>query len=435
MTTGTDDEILRLVAHTARRLNEREPEISRTMSRLLAREIAHLDEDQQLVELLDASVDANVKTLLHVLMNDIPIAHLEPTTAAAEYALRLAQRDVPAHSLVRAYHMGQNQFIEACFAEVQRLECPPDLKLRVLHHISGVLYRYVDWISLYLLDMYEKEKAHWISARGNLRSSLIHKIVAGQPVATSDFEHATGYRLNQFHVGAVIWSTETAPEPDEPRHLERFAQRLAADCSCSGPPIVTAIDRSTAWAWFPFGHRPPAPDMESVREATARLAKRCRIALGRPARGIEGFRRTHEQAQSAKAVALACVGRAPAAVSFGDQGVAIVSLLAKDMDSTRQWVRDVLGPLAHNDDNAAELRRTLHAFFSTGENYGKTAELLNVHRNTVKYRVSKVFDTPGITPESDRMDIALALQICHFLGPAALPGQHGTGTTTTPPGA
>lgn len=85
-------------------------------------------------------------------------------------------------------------------------------------------------------------------------------------------------------------------------------------------------------------------------------------SLGLPAHGIEDFRRTHEQAQAAKAVGLACIGRTLAAVSFGDQGVAIVSLLAKDMDTTRQWGRDVIGPLARNDDNTAEPRRTLHAF-------------------------------------------------------------------------
>jgi DNA-binding PucR family transcriptional regulator len=119
-------------------------------------------------------------------------------------------------------------------------------------------------------------------------------------------------------------------------------------------------------------------------------------------------------------VALASAAPAHPAVSFGDQGVAIVSLLSKDMDSTRRWVHEVLGPLARPDDHSTELRRTLHAFFSTGENYGKAADLLNVHRNTVKYRVSKVLDSPDLPSGRDRMDIALALQICHFLGPAAL---------------
>jgi hypothetical protein len=50
-----------------------------------------------------------------------------------------------------------------------------------------------------------------------------------------------------------------------------------------------------------------------------------------------------------------------------------------------------------------------------------------VHRNTVKYLGSKAFDPPGIIPAHNRMDIALALQICHFLGPAALSGGRQAG--------
>ncbi|MGW0705801.1 PucR family transcriptional regulator [Streptomyces sp. NPDC002643] len=427
MAPVTDDDILPLVAETARRLNEREPEIARTMSMLLAREISHLDDDRHLVEMLEASVDANVKTIIHVLAHHIPTEHLQPTTAATEYALRLAQRDIPAHSLVRAYHMGQNDFIEACFTEVQRLDCSAELKLAVLHHISDVLYRYIDWISLYVLDAYEREKRRWISSRGNLRSSLIHKIVAGQPVNTSVFQQETAYRLDQYHVGVVVWSTARTSDPEGPRRLERLVLGLAAGCRCAGQPLVTAIDRSMAWAWLPFGSRRPALDIAEIRDLAAGLAKDCRLALGLPAHGLAGFRRTREQAQSARDVALASVGPAHPVVSFGDQGVAIVSLLAKDMDSTRRWVHEVLGPLARGDDHTAELRRTLHAFFSTGENYGKAAELLNVHRNTVKYRVSKVLDSPGLTSAHDRTDIALALQICHFLGPAALPGTEHAG--------
>jgi hypothetical protein len=420
MTPEADDMVLRLVAETARRLNDREPEIARTMSRLLAREISHLDEDQRLVEMLEASVDGNVKTIIHILAHHIPTEHLQPTTAATEYALRLAQRDIPAHSLIRAYHMGQNDFFEACFAEVQQLPCTPELKLEVLHHISAVVYGYIDWISLYVLDAYEKEKRRWISSRGNLRSSLIHKIVAGQPVEAPVFEPETGYRLDQFHVGAVVWSSASAPGPEESRNLERFVISLAARSGCTGPPLVTAIDPTMAWAWLPFGYKAPALDMEDVRDLTAELGKHCRISLGLPARGLRGFRRTHEQALSARGVALTSSGPAQPAVGFGDPGVAVVSLLAKDMESTRRWVQEVLGPLARNDENTAELRRTLYTFLSTGENYGKTAELLNVHRNTVKYRVSKVLDAPGQSHAQDRMDLALALQICHFLGPAAL---------------
>lgn len=412
-------DVLRLASQVGRRLNQRQSQITKAMSDLLAKEIDQLDQDQQLLELLEASVEGNVKTIFHVLMSSIPIEHLQPTTAAVEYALRLAQRRIPANSLIRAYHMGQDDLMQGCFAEVQALDASPALKLEALRHISKVVYRYIDWISLYVLDVYEREQQRWITAGGNVHSSLIHNLIAGEPVAPAAFQQETGYPLAQVHVGAVVWSTRAVPEPDELQGLERFVRELASACGCSGAPLVTAVDRSTAWAWLPLGRRVRTLDLDAVRAVAHRGSWR-RVALGLPATDVAGFRRSHEQAQAAKGVALASVGRTPAAVSFGDPGVAIVSLLAKDIESTRRWVREVLGELAQDDPGSELLRETLRTFFTTGESYGRTAELMTLHRNTVKYRVSKVLQHGPVLASCDRLDLALALQVCHFLGPAVL---------------
>ncbi|MER5387654.1 helix-turn-helix domain-containing protein [Saccharopolyspora sp. NPDC002686] len=417
--SGSDGDILALVSETARRLNARQPRIARDMSDRLAREIDRLDVDQHLVELLHASVDANTKTIVHVLTNHIPIDHLQPTTAAVEYALRLAQRDIPGNSLVRAYHMGQDYFIQRVFEEVQGLDCAAEVKFEVLRHISQVVYQYIDWISLYVIDAYSEERERWNNARGNVQSSLVHKILAQQPVEASTFEAETGYRLGQFHLAAVVWSTRPEEGAGDLRALEEFLRSLAARWGAGSPPIITAVDRSTAWGWIPMGRRQRAVDVDEVRRA-AEDEPGCRIALGLPASGTAGFKRSHEQAQAARAVALASAGRTSAAVSFGDPGVAIVSLLAKDIESTRLWGSEVLGRLACDDENAAVLRETLRVFLLNGENYGRTAEELLLHRNTVKYRLGKVF-ADGASPSThDRLDVALALQVCHFLGPRVL---------------
>lgn len=57
-------------------------------------------------------------------------------------------------------------------------------------------------------------------------------------------------------------------------------------------------------------------------------------------------------------------------------------------------------------------------FLSTKESHLHTAEQLNLHRNTVKYRIGKALaETP---PERDRLDLAVALLVCEFLGTAVL---------------
>src|SRR4051812_10892248 len=181
---GDDDlseaRVRHVVAETARRLDADQPQLVRAMSDLLGREIDELDSDPRLMELLVASVDGNTKTIIHILANDIPVRNLRPTTAAVEYALRLAQRGIPAASLIRAYHMGQDSFRQRAFVEVQRGDHPAELRLLAMDRISAVLHRYIDWITQYLIGEYEQERARWQSSRDTVRSSLIHSVVDGQ---------------------------------------------------------------------------------------------------------------------------------------------------------------------------------------------------------------------------------------------------------------
>jgi hypothetical protein len=177
-----------LVAEAALRLDRRQPQIARAMSDLIAREIKSLDVDQAFIDLLRASVDANTSTITHILINDIPIDRLQPTTAAVEYALRLAQRDIPVNSLVRAYNVGKDDFIEQIFPDVQALHCSPEEKFAVLQHMSSVVGRYIDWISQYVFEVYEKERDRWVSTQGNVRAALIHDVLGRRAVTPREFE-------------------------------------------------------------------------------------------------------------------------------------------------------------------------------------------------------------------------------------------------------
>lgn len=407
-----------LVAEAALRLDRRQPQIARDMSDLIAREIKSLDVDRGLLELLRASVDANTKTITHILINDIPIERLQPTTAAVEYALRLAQRDIPANSLVRAYNVGKDDLIEQIFPDVQALNGSPEEKFAVLQHMSSVVGRYIDWISQYVFEVYEKERDRWVGTQGNVRAALIHDVLSRRNVAPRDFEKETRYRLDAHHVGMTIWSVDPDPAPDELRMLTQVVWKVAALEGASGPPLITAVDRNTAWAWMPFAAKPPPLDMEQIRR-TVGQARTAQVSLGLPGAGVAGFRRTHEQAQAARRV-LVTSGESTAAIGFGDEGVAITSLLANDLESTSAWVVEVLGGLAADNENMKALRETLRVFFLTGESYTDTAALMNLHRNTVRYRVSKALEQGATAIRTHRVDLAVALNVCHFLGSTVL---------------
>ena len=106
------------------RVEEDHPDMALQMRDLLAGSIDTLQGDKQLLELLQASIESNLSTIFHMLINDIDLQALKPPTAAVEYAVRLAQRDIPLSSLTRAYYLAQSMFLRIAMDEVERLELP-----------------------------------------------------------------------------------------------------------------------------------------------------------------------------------------------------------------------------------------------------------------------------------------------------------------------
>ncbi|MDN5892887.1 MAG: helix-turn-helix domain-containing protein [Nocardioides sp.] len=408
-----DSEVVELIAEVGRRLRAQQDDIVAALSETMFNEIADLaDDDPQMVSLLQASVDGNVSTILHILINDIPLDHVQPTTAAVEYAVRLAQRGIAAHPLRRAYHVGQHDLINLCFLEVQGLSSTAETRVQVLHRITLVIGAYIDWITQFVLEAYDQERERRISASGNMLSALVNRVLDPESAAASEFLIETGYELDQHHIGAVVWLPDDSD--DSVMGLERLVQQVGVIARSS--PIFVAVDRSLAWAWFARGSRAAMPDLAGVRELAAQAHGR--IAVGLVQQGIEGFRDTHRQALAA--YRLARLADRDELTSYGDPGVAAVSMLGRDVEGTRSWVLTVLGPLAEATEAAARSRETLRTFLATSGSYTESAKILNLHRNSVKYRVDKVLEDRGGPLGEERVDVELALQVCAFLGDSGL---------------
>ncbi|MET8797640.1 helix-turn-helix domain-containing protein [Nocardia sp. NPDC004568] len=407
-----------LVSEIGAGLRARESEIAAGMTRRILHAIDYTRADPQLSELRTASIQANVTTMVEILANNIPVDHLQPPMAAVEYARRMAQRDIPANFLVRAYHMGQNTMMRICYDEVAQRNLPTALGLAVLQRLTESVYAYTDWIIEYVSATYETERMRWVNARGTVRSSTVHTLLSTRTPDPAAFEAETGYRLDRTHLAVILWSTGI-DESATMALLNSGTRTVTHILRADGPPLVAAIDRRTVWAWIPFGRRPAVDAGELWSEAD--LPRHMRLAVGLPGRGLDGFRRSHQQAAAAYFVATLPGTSDRRAIGFGDPGVAVVSLLTEDLDATREWVREVLGSLADDTEQAATLRDTLSTFYETGESHVHTAQQMTLHRNTVKYRITKAVDATRTSEAGhEKLDIALALRICRFLGRSVL---------------
>ena len=418
-----DDEaaVAESVALIIDRIGERAPDVIGSIQRYLAAEVVELRGDPALLELLRASVAGNVETVFDALRYHISIERVEPPTAALEYARRVAQHGIPVNALVRAYRLGQQQVLAHVLVEIRRAGLEPEAALNTYEAISIVAFRYIDWISQQVTDAYETERERWVENRNSVRALRVRELLdsAAGSVDIDAAIAAIRYPLRRTHLAMILWTSADDAPGRELLRLERFVRDLADSMTLRDGALFVAADQVSGWGWLPLGTAATADPVEHIRRFAADSVDAPHLAMGTAQSGLEGFRRSHRQAQKARRVAVAGAQNRRVTAA-GDPGVAAAALLTEDLVETREWVCETLGPLASDTDNDARLRETMRVFFGEGSSYKGAAERLNLHHNSVKYRVDRAVERRGRRIGDDRIDVEIALLVCHHLGSAVL---------------
>jgi DNA-binding PucR family transcriptional regulator len=412
--------VARHIANTAARLQERLAQLSSAIQLGLEDQIPELRGDARVMELHGPSVEGNVDTLLHALRYNIAVERVEAPTAALEYARRLAQHGVPLHALVRAYRLGQHRMNELVFAEVRTIDVPEPTRYAVLEAMTATLFEYIDWITQQVIVVYEDERERWLEDQNSLRAVRVRDVLAApKPVDVDAATTTIRYPLRWHHLAVVMWYPDTGTDADAIARLQRFLRELGQATGAAATPLFVAADRTCAWGWLPYRTATPAAEAE-VRRFTAGKRDAPDIAIGTMRSGIAGFRQSHREAERARRVALIAEGAEPTLICASDPGFSVAALLGAEVTDTRAWVAGTLGGLAADTDNDARLRETLRVFLGCRSSYKQAAEELNLHFNTVKYRVGRAIARRGRGIGTDRLDVELALLTCHWYGAAVL---------------
>lgn len=378
-----------------------------------------LSEDLDLVDLLSASVEANVTNALHVLGHGIPLDRIDAPPAAVEYARRLAQRDIAITLLIRGYRLGQAVFTRWCYAELVAHVPDRQTALAAGQALNEGAFAYIDRVTEYVVTTYTREREQWLRYADAVRADQVRSLLEGGEVDSRAAEAVLGYPLRGTHVGLVAW----AGEPDACgggstlARIELVARRLSERLTARDSPLVIPQDEFSAWAWIPVSS-PFQLGREHFDDVLTGKGSGIRLAVGEPASGVEGFRRTIREAGQARTVAVAAGPAGRPVTLFGR--IAPVALMASDLTGTREWVVRTLGPLAVDDDQCARLRATLHEFLAARGSYTESAKRLTLHKNTVVYRVRRAEEVLGRPVGDDRLEVELALLACCWLGPSVL---------------
>jgi hypothetical protein len=391
------------------------PDLSHEIWEVLTRGIPELRGDDLVEKLLDASVEENAATLLHVLEHGYADDTIRAPAAAVEYARRLAQRGVPTNALTRAYRVGHGRFLARFLEKLSERVTDPVLAAAVTSRLVRISFQYIDKVSEEVVDVYQRERDRWLLTQAEVRAGRVRELLRGTDGDIGAIEAALGYRLRQHHLGVVAWVVGPAQASEGLARLDRLARTSAGRLNRNARYLFVPRDESLAWLWLPVVDDAAVP-YDLLDAAFDNGEATVRVATGAPAYGVDGFRQTHVQAERAQDVALAArPGRR--LTSFSDVGA--IALLSADVEAARSWVWGTLAALARDDEPHARLRDTLQVFLHTGS-YTATAERLALHKNSVQYRIRKAEEALGDGIEDRRADLELALRACQYLGGAVL---------------
>lgn len=183
-------------------------------------------------------------------------------------------------------------------------------------------------------------------------------------------------------------------------------------------------------ALYPLENAAQAPRVRRiVEEVRAQLATRTPSGLvaagiSRPAVGLPSLREAYREAKDAVSIANE-LGDREQTTFYGDLKLfqLLLALKERNLDHLRRFHQETLGPLVEHDDRKqGDLIRTLNGFFEANGNLAKAATDLDVHRNTLVYRLERISELTGLNLDDadNRLILHLALKIQRVL--ATVPG-------------
>ena len=384
----------------------------------IVQEVGELASDPRLSGLLEATVSENIVSLINFLEEGTSVDDLDASSATLVYARTLAQRDIALSSLFRAYHLGLAMFVRLGLQVIADLE--PGQHLSFAQQLLGRSVDFVDKVCEQVGHAYEAERDRWVGDRGGLRQHWVSEVLSGRPLDQNEAEAALDYRFAATHVGVQMWLPAGLAAADARGTFEEARRELSKVLSPVAPPLMLPHDEREMHAWFPTRATAIAAGAE-LSDALERSRKlQVHVAIGRPEPGVDGFRRTIDQARRVKDILLVSASKLPKAVTYDQLGP--LALMTADVDALRRFVHRALGDLANQGEREEVLRETLLTFLAHSRGYTATAQAMVLHRNSVQYRVQRAQDLCGrdLDDAAVALDVHTALLAAHWLGRAVL---------------
>ena len=375
--------------------------VARFLTDVIHNEVDELDDDVYVATL--QSVRSNlglIMTLLHE--NAEPTSAVPPSEALA-YAKEYARRGLGFEVLRRAYRSAQAAFSRMWLERLRLVTPDPDAFAESVGFFNDWLFSWIDTLERQLVEPYMHERERWIRGSAAMRAEQVRAILAGGRVDVAEASTRLGYELRRDHLAFVVYRDSSAVAPADADgafgEMERLATAVAEAVGARSELSIALGGRLACWA----GLR-GSPMLDDIP-----VDRSLRIAIGLPGNGLEGFRRSHREAELARKAAELLGGNGRRHVSFAENALDV--LLTQDVDEARRFVIRELGPLANSSPSNQRLVETLTTFFEEGSSFVRTARRLGIHENTVVYRVRRAEEALGHPLSERRIELQTALRL------------------------
>lgn len=261
-----------------------------------------------------------------------------------------------------------------------------------------------------------------------LRDLLLRR--AADPAYVAEHAATFGWDLDR-PVVVVAAEIDPADEPVSSAQRRQWQERFSAAWRQVTEPIAAGIPTvdfsSEVVALLPVtdtdehGHDVVRRAVHAVAGDKGGGRRPFSVGVSRVAPSLDRLPEAYAQAR--RAVEVGRRVRGGGSTTFFDQ-LGLHRLIALIPDGPegngelRSFVRDVLGPLAEDTTEAADLRETLQVLLDTNFNVAEAARVQFFHYNTMRYRVSKLERLLGplSTDPHLRLDVAVALRVHEITG-------------------
>ena len=407
------EDILRPLAREIRRCA---PDLTAASVARMRVEIPELFPDDQVAEASRAGISAHMLQLADTLEHggdprrfDLP----EPGLALIRARV---WRGVPLTEVMRLYRLAQEGMWQWMFTRITAT-APGSVQLpTALRMATGWLFAYLDGAMIRAEHAYEVEREGWMRNAAAAQAAAIADIVADREHDPACASTRLRYEVNRYHLAAVVW-LDRAPEHCDAQTtlgtaFAELARHLGAENTLTHPLGALIL---AGWSGSRASFSPRA-----FTELQQALPTGVRAAIGGPAHGLDGFRRSHLEAEHARRVATMAAHRADPVTRYGE--IAVAALCTADPGHARAFVTRVLGRLAAPDETTYRLATTLSVFLGENGSRRRAADRLLVHPNTVSYRVQQAEAILGRSADIGTLELQVALAILPTLGESVAPG-------------